>query len=167
MSLYNCVCCNGLITLDYRCCGCDKAIHWFYYEGDKEINEGKGHSAHYYCAGCYSSTTSISCPHCSPSSNKSAGTDTSNNTCCRSPRSKKTAPTEEAAKRVKKKLKGGIKKGSKRKDRPASFWFDLCEKYEICPSSSSTSSSTLFGIRRPDVHGVPSTTYQESMVRSK
>ena len=117
------------MTLDYRCCGCDKAIHWFCSEGDKEINEGKGHGAHYYCAGCYSSTTSKSSPRCSPSSNKSAGTDASSNSH-HSPRSKKTAPTEEAAKRVKKKSKGGVKKGSKRKDRPSSFWFDLCEKYE-------------------------------------
>ncbi len=31
---------------------------------------------------------------------------------------------------MKKKSKGGVKKGSKRKDRPESFWFDLCEKYE-------------------------------------
>ena len=35
-----------------------------------------------------------------------------------------------ASKRVKKKSKGGVKKGSKRKDRPSSFWLGLCEKYE-------------------------------------
>jgi hypothetical protein len=70
------------MTLDYRCCGCDKAIHWFCSEGDKEINEGKGHGAHYHCVGC-------------------------------SPQAKLSAHSEEASKRVKKKSKGGVKKGSK------------------------------------------------------
>jgi hypothetical protein len=37
---------------DYRCCGCDKSIHWFCSEGDKDINAEKGHSAHYHCISC-------------------------------------------------------------------------------------------------------------------
>ncbi len=45
-----------------------------------------------------------------------------------SPRSKETA--RQAEKVVKKRSKGGVKKGSKCVDRPASFWFALCAKYD-------------------------------------
>ena len=44
--LYPCVKCHGPMTLDYCCSGCKKAIHWFCSEGNKELNESKGHSAH-------------------------------------------------------------------------------------------------------------------------
>jgi hypothetical protein len=42
ISLYPCVSCNGLMSLDFCCYGCNKAIHWFCSEGNKEINADKG-----------------------------------------------------------------------------------------------------------------------------
>jgi len=127
-SLFPCVKCHGLMTLDYCCSGCRQAIHWFCSEGDKDSNESKGHGAHYWCAGCSKklstnvATTNVSSPRRSPR---------------HSPHLKETA---------KKRSKGGVKKGSKcldkkrneREDLSHSFWYDLCQKYEAGKWKSET-----------------------------
>jgi len=103
--------------------------------GDKELNESKGHSAHYCCVGYLKETsTNLSSPRCSPRLSPCSKETSTNVSSPRhsprrhSPRSKETA--RQAEKVVKKRSKGGVKKGSKRVDRPASFWFALCAKYD-------------------------------------
>jgi hypothetical protein len=41
------------MSRSYLCAGCDRSIHWFCAKGDSEVNETKGHGAHYWCADCY------------------------------------------------------------------------------------------------------------------
>ena len=37
-----------MIGSDYICIGCKKPVHWFCAVGHSLVNEGKGHSAHYW-----------------------------------------------------------------------------------------------------------------------
>jgi hypothetical protein len=48
-----CTKCKNRMSRDYLCQGCEKPIHWFCSEGDKEENEGKGHGKYYWCHPCY------------------------------------------------------------------------------------------------------------------
>jgi hypothetical protein len=41
------------MSSDYLCMGCGLPIHWFFSAGDPVENEGKGHSAHYWCRTCH------------------------------------------------------------------------------------------------------------------
>jgi len=113
--LYPCVKCHGPMTLDYCCSGCKKAIHWFCSEGEERSTNLSSPRRSPRLSPCSKETsTNVSSPRHSPRRH--------------SPRSKETA--RQAEKVVKKRSKGGVKKGSKRVDRPASFWFALCAKYD-------------------------------------
>jgi hypothetical protein len=48
--------CNFPMSTQYRCQGCDIQIHWFCSLGYPELNESKGHGAHYWCEACYTTT---------------------------------------------------------------------------------------------------------------
>jgi hypothetical protein len=51
----HCALCKGLTLNQYRCQGCDTAIRWFCSLGDYEVNQSKGHGAHYWCLAGYTS----------------------------------------------------------------------------------------------------------------
>ena len=44
--------CAKPMSMEYRCIGCQKPVHWFCAAGDKVVNEEKGHGAHYWCPPC-------------------------------------------------------------------------------------------------------------------